>query len=37
MDIDFEKKILTVQVLDKRGRIYKRWIIPTSNLKYKFL
>ncbi len=24
IDIDFNKKILTVQVLDKRGRIYKR-------------
>ena len=24
IDIDFEKKILIVQVLDKRGRIYKR-------------
>ncbi len=24
IDINFEKKILIVQVLDKRGRIYKR-------------
>jgi len=24
IDIDFEKKILIVQVVDKRGRIYKR-------------
>jgi mRNA-degrading endonuclease RelE of RelBE toxin-antitoxin system len=24
IDIDFEKKILIVQMLDKRGRIYKR-------------
>ena len=24
IDIDFEKKVLIVQVLDKRGRIYKR-------------
>ena len=24
LDIDFEKKLITVQVLDKRGRIYKR-------------
>ena len=24
IDINFEKKILTIQVLDKRGRIYKR-------------
>lgn len=24
IDIDFEKKILTIQVLDKRGKIYKR-------------
>lgn len=24
IDIDFENKILTIQVFDKRGRIYKR-------------
>ena len=24
IDINFEKKILTIQILDKRGRIYKR-------------
>lgn len=24
IDIDFEKKIIIIQVLDKRGRIYKR-------------
>ncbi len=24
IDIDFDNKILTIQVLDKRGRIYKR-------------
>ena len=24
IDIDFQKKILTIQILDKRGRIYKR-------------
>lgn len=24
IDVDFENKILTIQVLDKRGRIYKR-------------
>lgn len=24
IDVDFESKILTIQVLDKRGRIYKR-------------
>ncbi|MBS3073915.1 type II toxin-antitoxin system RelE/ParE family toxin [Candidatus Pacearchaeota archaeon] len=24
IDIDFERKILTVQIIDKRGRIYKR-------------
>ena len=24
IDVDFKNKILTVQVLDKRGRIYKR-------------
>ena len=24
IDIDFERKILIIQVLDKRGRIYKR-------------
>ena len=24
IDIDFEKKILIVEVLDKRGRVYKR-------------
>lgn len=24
IDIDFEKKVLIVQILDKRGRIYKR-------------
>ena len=24
IDVDFEKKLLIVQVLDKRGRVYKR-------------
>ena len=24
IDVDFENKILTIQVLDKRGRVYKR-------------